>query len=107
MAKFASLLLLALLAISMVATTVLAADAQYHLSRQLSGQGSLKSYHNAHHNARGGVAKHNTRNHACSSATNVAQSACVFPLAIMGTRVCALATTTGRPREEAPSALKL
>ncbi|KAL7161378.1 hypothetical protein ACSBR2_041937 [Camellia fascicularis] len=44
MAKFASLLLLALLAISMVATTVLAADAQYHLSRQLSGQGSLKSY---------------------------------------------------------------
>ncbi|GMQ10638.1 hypothetical protein CsSME_00053564 [Camellia sinensis var. sinensis] len=95
MAKFASLLLLALLAISMVATTVLAADAQYHLSR------------NAHHNAKGGVAKHNTRNHACSSATNVAQSACVFPLAIMGTRVCALATTTGRPREEAPSALKL
>ncbi|KAI7985267.1 hypothetical protein LOK49_LG14G00678 [Camellia lanceoleosa] len=83
MAKIASLLLLALLAISMVATTVLAADAQ------------------------GGVAKHSTRNHACSSATNVAPSACVFPLAIMGTRVCALATTTGRPREEAPSALKL
>ncbi|KAI7997072.1 Gibberellin-regulated protein 6 [Camellia lanceoleosa] len=71
MAKFASLLLLALLAISMVATIARKADAtaafglniysgnterdamhfqdiasaaQYHLSRQLSGQGSLKSY---------------------------------------------------------------
>ncbi|CAL5362215.1 unnamed protein product [Camellia sinensis] len=103
MAKFASLLLLALLAISMVATTC--SGSRCPVS-PLQGQGSLKSYHNAHHNARGGVAKHNTRNHACSSATNVAQSACVFPLAIMGTRVCALATTTGRPREEAPSALK-
>ncbi|XAR50049.1 hypothetical protein NMG60_11004271 [Bertholletia excelsa] len=44
MAKVASLLLLALLAISMVATTVLAADGRYHLSSSRYGEGSLKSY---------------------------------------------------------------
>ncbi|XP_058228063.1 gibberellin-regulated protein 6-like [Rhododendron vialii] len=42
MAKLASLLLLALIAISMVATTVLATDS-HHLSRQLYGKGSLRS----------------------------------------------------------------
>ncbi|KAG5536613.1 hypothetical protein RHGRI_024138 [Rhododendron griersonianum] len=62
---------------------------------------------NADRNAQGDVAKHSTRNHACSSATNVAQSACVFPMATTGTRVHALATTTGRPRKEAPNALRI
>lgn len=61
---------------------------------------------NADRNARGDAAKRSTRNHACSSATNVAQSACVFPMATMGIRVHALAITTGRPRREALNALK-
>ncbi|KAG5618561.1 hypothetical protein AABB24_026981 [Solanum stoloniferum] len=42
MAKLVSFFLLALIAISMVATTALAADAQYHLDRSRYGPGSLK-----------------------------------------------------------------
>lgn len=62
---------------------------------------------NAHHNAQEDVARHSTTNHACSTAKNVVPSACVFLLATMETRLCALATTTGRLRVEAPNALKL
>ena len=46
-----------------------------------------------------------SRNHVCSSVENVAPSAYVCLLGHMETSICALATTTGRPREEAPSAL--
>nr|CAD10106.1 Gip1-like protein [Petunia x hybrida] len=42
MAKLASFFLLALIAISIVATTALAADGQYHLDAARYGPGSLK-----------------------------------------------------------------
>lgn len=61
---------------------------------------------NAHHNARGDVARRSTTNHACFSVKSAVPSACVYPLATMGIRQCALATTTGRPRREDPSALR-
>nr|AFK43150.1 unknown [Lotus japonicus] len=61
---------------------------------------------NAHHNARGGAAGPSTTNLACFSAKSAAGLASVCPRVIMGTKLCALATTTGRPREEVPSALK-
>ncbi|KAK9277801.1 hypothetical protein L1049_027357 [Liquidambar formosana] len=92
MAKLVCVLLLALLSISMVATKVMAKEAQYHLDSS------------AHLSAREGVARHSTANHACFSAKNAAQSACAFPLATMVTRLCALAITTGRPRKEDPNA---
>ncbi|XVF16621.1 hypothetical protein REPUB_Repub10bG0048300 [Reevesia pubescens] len=62
---------------------------------------------NAHHSARGGAARPNTTSPACSSVRNAARNACVFLQGIMATKLCALATTTGRPRKEDPSALKL
>ncbi|XVE61071.1 hypothetical protein DITRI_Ditri06bG0010400 [Diplodiscus trichospermus] len=49
--------------------------------------------------------RHNTRSHACSSATSAAPSACVCRRELMETSKFALATTIGRPREEDPSAL--
>ncbi|XVF56236.1 hypothetical protein PTKIN_Ptkin06aG0102500 [Pterospermum kingtungense] len=49
--------------------------------------------------------RHNTRSHACSSAISAAPSACVCHLVLMETSKSALATTTGRPSEEDPSAL--
>jgi len=48
----------------------------------------------------------NTRSHACSSATNAMRNACVPHQVPMATNRSALATTTGRPREVAPSVLK-
>ena len=68
------------------------------------GHGELGHEQNAHQNARGDVARHNTTSHACSSARNAATSAFVFLLASMATKLCALATITGRPREEDPNA---
>ncbi|CAI9109698.1 OLC1v1009570C1 [Oldenlandia corymbosa var. corymbosa] len=62
---------------------------------------------NARHNARGDAAKRSTTSLACSSARNAAASASVFPLAFMATKVFALATITGRPKKEDPSALNL
>jgi len=53
-----------------------------------------------------GAQQLNTRSHVCSSATNAVPSACVFPQALMATSSSAPATTTGRPRGEAPNALK-
>ncbi|KAG6735301.1 hypothetical protein POTOM_062141 [Populus tomentosa] len=61
---------------------------------------------NVHHNARGGAARPSTISHACSSARSAAGSASAFPQGIMGIKLCALATTTGRPRKEGPSALE-
>jgi len=58
-------------------------------------------------NAQGGAQGHNTRSPASSSATSAVQPACVCPQVSMATRESALVTTTGRPREEDPSALKL
>ncbi|CAN0901680.1 hypothetical protein LINGRAHAP2_LOCUS21555 [Linum grandiflorum] len=60
---------------------------------------------NAGRSARGGVVERSTGSHVCSSATSAAQSACACLLGSTGTRECALATTTGRPSKEAPSAL--
>ncbi|EOY32792.1 Uncharacterized protein TCM_040807 [Theobroma cacao] len=48
-----------------------------------------------------------TRSHACSSVRSVVPSACVCLLAHMETNNIAHATTTGRPREEGPNALRL
>jgi hypothetical protein len=61
---------------------------------------------NVHHNARGGVARPSTISHACSSVRSAARSASAFPQGIMGIKLCALATTTGRPRKEGLSALE-
>ncbi|XVE83780.1 hypothetical protein DITRI_Ditri16bG0114100 [Diplodiscus trichospermus] len=108
----------------------------HHYDQKHYGPGSLKSYrkqnfnsdiflhilfsflnltndpkkhndNNAHHSARGGAARPNTISHACSSVRNAAANACVCPQAITGIKLCALATTIGRPRKEDPSALKL
>ncbi|BAT83371.1 hypothetical protein VIGAN_04051000 [Vigna angularis var. angularis] len=62
---------------------------------------------NAHHNARGDATRPNTTSPACFSVRSAAGSACVFLRVIMVIRLCALATTTGRPRREDPSALEL
>ena len=67
----------------------------------------VSSLTNVHLSAQGGVARHSTINHACSSVRNVAGHAFVFLQGIMGTNKFALATTTGKPRKEAPNALKL
>lgn len=61
---------------------------------------------NAPHNARGGAGEPSTRSRACSSVTSAAGSACACLRGIMVIKPCALATTTGRPRKEDPSALK-
>ncbi|KAL6287870.1 hypothetical protein ACE6H2_012260 [Prunus campanulata] len=95
MAKFFAALILALLAISMLQTTVMANH----------GHGGHHGGNNARHNARGDAARPNTTSPACSSVRNAAKSVCVCPQGIMGTKMCALATTTGRPSKEDPSAL--
>uniref|UniRef100_M1D6F7 Gip1 n=1 Tax=Solanum tuberosum TaxID=4113 RepID=M1D6F7_SOLTU len=68
---------------------------------------SVVFYQNVYHNVRGGVARHSTTSHACSSAKNVATSVCVFHLVLMETRLFVPVTTTGRPRKEDLNALKL
>ncbi|KAG2399049.1 uncharacterized protein HKW66_Vig0084690 [Vigna angularis] len=95
MTKLLCVLLLALLAISMITTQVMAKDAAYHLDR------------NALLNAQEDVARHSTTSHACSSVKSAAKLAYVFPLATMGTSLCAPATTTGRPSVEDPNALEV
>ena len=60
---------------------------------------------NAMDNAQGDVQRHNTTSHACSSARNAAGNASVSRQASMATSRSALATTTGRPKGVAPSAL--
>ncbi|KAK1567152.1 hypothetical protein Q3G72_008712 [Acer saccharum] len=47
-----------------------------------------------------------TRRHACSSARNAAQNACVCLPELMETSISALATITGRPRKEDPNVLE-
>ncbi|KAM7508005.1 hypothetical protein LguiA_018458 [Lonicera macranthoides] len=91
MAKFFAFLLLALLTISFLQTTV--ASGGHHNNR------------NADHNAIGGAARPSTTMHAYFSATNVAPSASVCHLDFMATKLCALATITGRPRKEDQNAL--
>ncbi|KAJ9683696.1 hypothetical protein PVL29_019320 [Vitis rotundifolia] len=73
MAKVFALFLLALLAISMLHTTVLASH----------GHGGHHYNQNARHSARGGAARRSTTNLACSSVRNAAKSACAFPQGIM------------------------
>ncbi|KAF9663731.1 hypothetical protein SADUNF_Sadunf17G0082600 [Salix dunnii] len=97
MAKFVTVFLLALIAISMLQALVVASNGHggHHYNNK-----------NAHHNARGGVARPSTISHACSSVRSAARSASAFPQGIMGIKLCALATITGRPRKEDPSALE-
>ncbi|KAG6741736.1 hypothetical protein POTOM_055014 [Populus tomentosa] len=133
MAKFVAVFLLALIAISMLQTLVVASHGHggHHKNKNQYGPGSLKSFQinqfkrdntplkisicglwisrsnqNVHHNARGGAARPSTISHACSSVRSAAGSASAFPQGIMGIKLCALATTTGRPRKEGPSALE-
>ncbi|GAV58096.1 hypothetical protein CFOL_v3_01630 [Cephalotus follicularis] len=61
---------------------------------------------NAHHSAQGDAARPNIISHACSSVRSAAKSACVCPRGIMGIKMRALATTTGRPRKVDLSALE-
>lgn len=63
-------------------------------------------WQNAHRNAAGDAARHSIINHACSSAKNAVRSAYACLQATTETKVCAPATTTGRPSVEAPNALK-
>ncbi|KAJ0021452.1 hypothetical protein Pint_30961 [Pistacia integerrima] len=65
----------------------------------------LVNHDNVLQNAHTDAQPQHTRNHACSSAKNAVQSVCVCPLEPMATSKLALATTIGRPREEAPNAL--
>ncbi|KAL8200687.1 hypothetical protein R6Q57_012026 [Mikania cordata] len=110
MAKFFAILFLALLGISMLQPIVLAKGRHRHGY----GSGSLKRsrYHsnfadvyeiidqNAPDSVQGDAAGRNTINHACFSARNAVQSACVYHRGIMGINKSALATTTGRQRKE-------
>jgi len=61
---------------------------------------------NALRGAHQGAQPQLTRSRACSTVTSAVQSVCVFLQEHTGTSRCAPATTTGRPREEAPSALR-
>ncbi|KAF7121314.1 hypothetical protein RHSIM_Rhsim13G0216800 [Rhododendron simsii] len=56
--------------------------------------------------ARVGAQRRRTRSHACSSARSVVLNACVCLREPMETSRFALATITGRPREEDPNALE-
>ncbi|KAH1192643.1 hypothetical protein HKD37_19G052611 [Glycine soja] len=94
--KLLSVLIIALIAISMLQTVVMASHGHggHHYNDK-----------NAHHNAQGGVARPSTTSPACFSVRSVVGSAYVCHRGIMGTKQCALATTTGRPRKEDPNAL--
>ncbi|KAK8556866.1 hypothetical protein V6N12_003257 [Hibiscus sabdariffa] len=96
MAKLVVAFFLVLIAISMLQTMAMASH----------GHGGHHYDQNAHHSAQGGVGRHSTISHACSSVRNAARNACVCPLGIMGTKLFALATTTGRPRKDDPNALE-
>ncbi|RDX71136.1 hypothetical protein CR513_49553, partial [Mucuna pruriens] len=97
-ARLLFVLIMALVAISMLQTMVMASHGHggHHYNDK-----------NALHNAREGVARPSTTNPACFFVRSAVGSACVCPRGIMGIKQCALATTTGRPREEAPNALNL
>ncbi|KAL8266317.1 hypothetical protein R6Q59_003661 [Mikania micrantha] len=127
MAKFFAILFLALLAISMLQPIVLAKGRHRHgygsgsLKRSLivnvfdnnqiiHKNGGLyvrclddrfqkSDYMNAPDSVQGDAAERNTINHACFSARNAVQSACVYHRGIMGINKSALATTTGRQRK--------
>lgn len=63
-----------------------------------------KKLQNVDHVAQLDVQIHNTRNRVCFSARSAVPSACVCLLELMATSRFALATTTGRPKEEDPNA---
>ncbi|KAL9343584.1 hypothetical protein Peur_064015 [Populus x canadensis] len=113
MAKFVAVFLLALIAISMLQTLVVASHGRggHHNNNKCCDCRTnmdlgVSRASNVHHNARGGVARPSTISHACSSVRSAARSASAFPQGIMGIKLCALATTTGRPRKEGLSALE-
>ena len=57
----------------------------------------------AHQGAQQGAQPQHTKSPACSSAKSVVQSVCVSLLVLTATSKFALATITGRPREEDPN----
>jgi len=61
---------------------------------------------NVAHAAQVDVQIRNTRNRVCFSARSAVPSACVCLLELMATSRFALATITGRPKEEDPNAPK-
>ncbi|KAL9260512.1 hypothetical protein AKJ16_DCAP01182 [Drosera capensis] len=73
-------------------------------SEVLASEQDLKQQMSADRGATRDARRRRSRSRACSSARSVAQSACVCLQGHMGTSRCALAITTGRPREEPPSA---
>ncbi|KAF9626175.1 hypothetical protein IFM89_031302 [Coptis chinensis] len=121
MAKFVAFMLVAMFAVSMLQSTlVLASETQANLDGGRSyGQGALRSYRdheyhlglpfitNAPTNAQEGAGKLViTIKHACSFVRSAAQSVCVCPQALMETKLCVLATITGRPRGVDQNALE-
>ncbi|KAK3036632.1 hypothetical protein RJ639_030201 [Escallonia herrerae] len=116
MAKFLAFMLLAFLAISMLQTMVMASHGHgghHKVKKGLEYSDmililcleSVCNDQNAHRSAREGAAGPSITSPACSSARSVAPSACASHQASTGTKVPALATTTGRPRKEDPNAL--
>ncbi|KAH9310144.1 hypothetical protein KI387_038055, partial [Taxus chinensis] len=71
-----------------------------------AGEESLVAYPNALQSVHPGAQQPPTKSHVCFTVTNAVQSACVFHLEHMETSSSAPATTTGRPKEEAPNALE-
>ncbi|RYR33106.1 hypothetical protein Ahy_A10g047679 [Arachis hypogaea] len=94
--KFLAVLILALIAISMLQTVVMASHGHggHHYNDQ-----------NAHQNVQQGAVGPNTTSRACFFVRSAVTSASVFPRGIMGTKLSAPATTTGRPRKEDQNAL--
>lgn len=66
-----------------------------------------KIWQNAHQNVTGDAHRHNTITHANSFVTNVARSVFASHQASTATNKSVLATTIGRPKRVAPSALNL
>ncbi|CAK7327988.1 unnamed protein product, partial [Dovyalis caffra] len=116
-------------ALAHVLRSVLASNGpggQLYKNKNKNGPGSLKSFRksdnesiniskrltvvkflkSARHNARGGARRPSIISHACSSVRSAAGSASAFPQGFMAIKLCALATTTGRPRKEDPNVLE-
>ncbi|KAF1859859.1 hypothetical protein Lal_00028042 [Lupinus albus] len=103
--KFLALLIFVLLIISLLQTLVMASQghgSHHYDNKSKYGPGSLKSYQCPSH----WCTRPSTTNPACFSVRSAVGSACVYPRGIMGIKLCALVTTTGRPNKEVLSALK-
>ncbi|TXG57551.1 hypothetical protein EZV62_015380 [Acer yangbiense] len=114
MAKSVAFFLLTLLAITMLQTMVMASNGHggHHYDQVLIDQSliidvmdlGVSRAINVEESATGDVGIHSTTKPALHSVTNAAKSVCVCLQGIMGINKFVLATTTGRPRKEDPSA---